>query len=275
MEVRAKKALGQHFLTDLSIAQRIAEALIVPCPVTGCEEINPMPALEIGPGMGVLTQYLLQREDVDLRMVEIDSESVNYLLVHFPQVQGKLLEADFLKLRLERFFPGKFCVIGNFPYNISSQIFFKILDYKEQVPQVVCMIQKEVAERIAEKPGTKTYGILSVLLQAWYDIEYLFTVGEGAFNPPPKVKSAVIRLVRNNRTELGCDEGLFKTVVKTGFNQRRTTLRNSLKPLIRAKAERDGWTDEQLAEFTSDPVFELRPERLSVEEFIALTVKLS
>lgn len=275
MEVRAKKALGQHFLTDLSIAQRIAEALIVPCPVTGCEEINPMPALEIGPGMGVLTQYLLQREEVDLRMVEIDSESVNYLLVHFPQVQGKLLEADFLKLRLERFFPGKFCVIGNFPYNISSQIFFKILDYKEQVPQVVCMIQKEVAERIAEKPGTKTYGILSVLLQAWYDIEYLFTVGEGAFNPPPKVKSAVIRLVRNNRTELGCDEGLFKTVVKTGFNQRRKTLRNSLKPLIRAKAERDGWTDEQLAEFTSDPVFELRPERLSVEEFIALTVKLS
>lgn len=275
MEVRAKKALGQHFLTDLSIAQRIAEALIVPCPVTGCEEINPMPALEIGPGMGVLTQYLLQREDVDLRMVEIDSESVNYLLVNFPQVQGKLLEADFLKLRLERFFPGKFCVIGNFPYNISSQIFFKILDYKEQVPQVVCMIQKEVAERIAEKPGTKTYGILSVLLQAWYDIEYLFTVGEGAFNPPPKVKSAVIRLVRNNRTELGCDEGLFKTVVKTGFNQRRKTLRNSLKPLIRAKAERDGWTDEQLAEFTSDPVFELRPERLSVEEFIALTVKLS
>ena len=275
MEVRDKKALGQHFLTDLSIAQRIAEALIVPCPVTGCEEINPMPALEIGPGMGVLTQYLLQREEVDLRMVEIDSESVNYLLVHFPQVQGKLLEADFLKLRLERFFPGKFCVIGNFPYNISSQIFFKILDYKEQVPQVVCMIQKEVAERIAEKPGTKTYGILSVLLQAWYDIEYLFTVGEGAFNPPPKVKSAVIRLVRNNRTELGCDEGLFKTVVKTGFNQRRKTLRNSLKPLIRAKAERDGWTDEQLAEFTSDPVFELRPERLSVEEFIALTVKLS
>jgi len=275
MEVRAKKALGQHFLTDLSIAQRIAEALTVPCPAAGCEEVNPMPALEVGPGMGVLTQYLLQRPDVDLRMVEIDTESVNYLLVHFPQVQGRLLEADFLKLRLERFFPGKFCVIGNFPYNISSQIFFKILEYKEQVPQVVCMIQKEVAERIAEKPGTKTYGILSVLLQAWYDIEYLFTVGEGAFNPPPKVKSAVIRLVRNSRTELGCDEGLFKTVVKTGFNQRRKTLRNSLKPLVRAKAEREGWTDEQLAEFTSDPVFELRPERLSVEEFIALTVRLS
>ena len=201
MEVRAKKALGQHFLTDLSIAQRIADALTV-------EEGQTLPALEVGPGMGVLTQYLLKRPEVDLRMVEIDTESVNYLLVHFPQVQGKLLEADFLKLKLENFFSGQFAVIGNFPYNISSQIFFKILDYKEQVPQVVCMIQKEVAERIAEKPGTKTYGILSVLLQAWYDIEYLFTVGEGAFNPPPKVKSAVIRLVRNQRTELGCDEGV-------------------------------------------------------------------
>ena len=277
MEVRAKKALGQHFLTDLSIAQRIAEALIVPCPGTDIQNDaeNPMPALEIGPGMGVLTQYVLQRPEVDLRMVEIDTESVDYLLVHFPQVNGKLIEADFLKLKLEQFFTEKFCVIGNFPYNISSQIFFKILDYKEQVPQVVCMIQKEVAERIAEKPGTKTYGILSVLLQAWYDIEYLFTVGEGAFNPPPKVKSAVIRLVRNQRTELGCDEALFKTVVKTGFNQRRKTLRNSLKPLIRAKADREGWSEDQLAEFVADPVFELRPERLSVEDFIALTLKLA
>ncbi|MBE6215875.1 MAG: 16S rRNA (adenine(1518)-N(6)/adenine(1519)-N(6))-dimethyltransferase RsmA [Bacteroidales bacterium] len=268
MEVRAKKALGQHFLTDLSIAQRIADALTVP-------EGETLPALEIGPGMGVLTQYLLQRPEVDLRMVEIDTESVNYLLVHFPQVQGRLMEADFLKLKLEKFFSGEFAVIGNFPYNISSQIFFKILDYKEQVPQVVCMIQKEVAERIAEKPGTKTYGILSVLLQAWYDIEYLFTVGEGAFNPPPKVKSAVIRLVRNSRTDLGCDETLFKTVVKTGFNQRRKTLRNSLKPLIRAKADREGWSEEQLAEFTAQPVFELRPERLSVEDFIDLTLKLA
>ena len=281
MEVRAKKALGQHFLTDLSIAQRIAEALLVPgqdnsvADETLKGQPNPLPALEVGPGMGVLTQYLLQRPEVDLRMVEIDTESVNYLLVHFPQVQGRLLEADFLKLRLERFFSGQFAVIGNFPYNISSQIFFKILDYKEQVPQGVCMIQKEVAERIAEKPGTKTYGILSVLLQAWYDIEYLFTVGEGAFNPPPKVKSAVIRLVRNQRRELGCDEGLFKTVVKTGFNQRRKTLRNSLKPLIRAKAERCGWGEEELAAFVANPVFELRPERLSVEDFIDLTLKLS
>ena len=281
MEVRAKKALGQHFLTDLSIAQRIAEALLVPgqdnsvADETLKGQPNPLPALEVGPGMGVLTQYLLQRPEVDLRMVEIDTESVNYLLVHFPQVQGRLMEADFLKLRLEKFFSGQFAVIGNFPYNISSQIFFKILDYKEQVPQVVCMIQKEVAERIAEKPGTKTYGILSVLLQAWYDIEYLFTVGEGAFNPPPKVKSAVIRLVRNQRRELGCDEVLFKTVVKTGFNQRRKTLRNSLKPLIRAKADRCGWGEEELAAFVADPVFELRPERLSVEDFIDLTLKLA
>ncbi len=282
MEVRAKKALGQHFLTDLSIAQRIADALLVPSeseketvPEALKNAPNPLPALEIGPGMGVLTQYLLQRPEVDLRMVEIDTESVNYLLVHFPQVNGKLMEADFLKLKLEKFFSGQFAVVGNFPYNISSQIFFKILDYKEQVPQVVCMIQKEVAERIAEKPGTKTYGILSVLLQAWYDIEYLFTVGEGAFNPPPKVKSAVIRLVRNSRTDLGCDESLFKTVVKTGFNQRRKTLRNSLKPLIRAKADREGWSEEQLADFIAQPVFELRPERLSVEDFIDLTLKLA
>lgn len=315
MEVRAKKALGQHFLTDLSIAQRIAEALILPpmnkassdaatgsgilrseirkdekvagqsecedrMPLRGCHEVTggkglPTPVLEVGPGMGVLTQYLLQRPEVDLRMVEIDTESVDYLLVHFPQVNGRLIEADFLKLKLENFFQDKFCVIGNFPYNISSQIFFKILDYKEQVPQVVCMIQKEVAERIAEKPGTKTYGILSVLLQAWYDIEYLFTVGEGAFNPPPKVKSAVIRLIRNSRTDLGCDEALFKTVVKTGFNQRRKTLRNSLKPLIRAKADRCGWSEEEVAAFVADPVFELRPERLSVEDFIALTLKLA
>lgn len=283
MEVRAKKALGQHFLTDLSIAQRIAEALLVPCPATltvpksGQEDAvgasAVMPTLEIGPGMGVLTQYLLEREDVDLRMVEIDTESVNYLLTHFPKVHGRLLEADFLKMKLEKFFSGQFCIIGNFPYNISSQIFFKVLDFKDQVSQVVCMIQKEVAERIAEKPGTKTYGILSVLLQAWYDIEYLFTVGEGAFNPPPKVKSAVIRLVRNSRTDLGCDEALFKTVVKTGFNQRRKTLRNSLRQFALAKASREGWSPEALADFLSDPVFDLRPERLSVEDFISLTRK--
>lgn len=269
MEVRAKKSLGQHFLTDLSIARQIADALIVP---SGPEKAD---VLEVGPGMGVLTQYLLQRPEIALKMVEIDRESVDYLLVNFPQVNGSLIEADFLKLRLENFFKGSFRVIGNFPYNISSQIFFRILDYKESVPEVVCMIQKEVAERIAEKPGTKTYGILSVLLQAWYDIEYLFTVGEGAFNPPPKVKSAVIRLTRNGRTGLGCDESLFRTVVKTSFNQRRKTMRNSLKPLIAAKAEREGWSEEQYESFASDPVFALRPERLSVEDFIALTLKLS
>ncbi len=268
MEVRAKKSLGQHFLTDLAIAQRIAGSLEV-LPETDTD------VLEIGPGMGVLTQYLLQKPGIRLKMVEIDRESVDYLLVNFPQVNGSLIEADFLKLKLENFFDGRFCVIGNFPYNISSQIFFKILEYKELIPQVVCMIQKEVAERIAEKPGTKTYGILSVLLQAWYDIEYLFTVGEGAFNPPPKVKSAVIRLARNSRTELGCDEAMFKTIVKTGFNQRRKILRNSLKQLINEKASREGWSQEQVAEFVSDPVFDLRPERLGVEDFINLTNKIS
>lgn len=278
--VRPKKALGQHFLTDLSVAQKIADALVVDSvggadPEAGTVTVGniaaAMPVLEIGPGMGVLSQYLLERKDIDLRMIEIDRESVDYLLTHFPKASGRVIEGDFLKMNLSYFFPGTFAVIGNFPYNISSQIFFRIIDHKDSIPQVVCMIQKEVAERIAEQPGSKTYGILSVLLQAWYDIEYLFTVGEGAFNPPPKVKSAVIRLRRNSRTELGCDEKLFKTIVKTGFNQRRKTLRNSLKPLIADKAAREAWTPEQSAEFLSNPVFELRPERLSVEDFIALT----
>lgn len=286
MEVRAKKSLGQHFLTDLSIAQRIADSLTAPVAPgdstgdtgsstsSGKDGAGQTDVLEVGPGMGVLTQFLLQRPELNLKMVEIDRESVDYLLVHFPQVNGALIEADFLKLRLETFFKGQFCIIGNFPYNISSQIFFKILDYKESVPQVVCMIQKEVAERIAEKPGSKTYGILSVLLQAWYDIEYLFTVGEGAFNPPPKVKSAVIRLVRNTRKELGCDESLFKAVVKTSFNQRRKTMRNSLRPIVSAKASREGWNEEQVSAFLSQPVFDLRPERLGVEDFISLTHSL-
>ncbi len=278
--VRPKKALGQHFLTDLSVAQKIADALVVECPAgnTVSESVaehsatlKPLPVLEIGPGMGVLSQYLLERGDLDLKMIEIDRESVDYLLTHFPKAAGRVIEGDFLKMNLSYFFPETFAVIGNFPYNISSQIFFRIIDHKDSIPQVVCMIQKEVAERIAEKPGSKTYGILSVLLQAWYDIEYLFTVGEGAFNPPPKVKSAVIRLRRNSRTELGCDEKLFKTVVKTAFNQRRKTLRNSLKPLIAGKAGREGWTAEQTADFLSAPVFELRPERLGVEDFTALT----
>ena len=249
-EVRAKKALGQHFLTDQSIARSIVDALSA----DGVRDV-----LEVGPGMGVLTQYLLQRPDIDLKMVELDGESVAYLMRHFPGMEGKLLEADYLKLNIQKIFPGPYRVIGNFPYNISSQIFFKILEDKDLVPEVVCMIQKEVADRIAEPPGSKTYGILSVLLQAWYDIEYVLSVGPGAFNPPPKVKSAVIRLRRNDRTELGCDEKLFKQVVKTAFNQRRKTLRNALKPLLKEGTD------------TTDPIFELRAEKLGVEDFVRLT----
>ena len=299
MEVRAKKALGQHFLTDQKVARAIVNALeggAAPLlsprgsrPSMSLEQVqghglrrrsaeriqgdimHPSPVLEVGPGMGVLTQYLLERSDIDLKLVEIDSESVEYLLTHFQGMQGRLMEADFLTLRLEKIFDGDFAVIGNFPYNISSQIFFKVLDYKDRIPEVVGMVQKEVAERIAEGPGTKTYGILSVLLQAWYDIEYLFTVGSGCFAPPPKVESAVIRLKRNGRTSLGCDEALFKTVVKTAFGQRRKMMRNPLKPLARAKADRLGWSDDELAAFLAQDVFSLRPERLGVEDFIALT----
>lgn len=292
MEVRAKKALGQHFLTDQNIAKSIVAALQLPAAggkavasegkvnaeVTSVPSVQltteqpaRMKVLEIGPGMGVLSQYLLQRQDVDLRMIEIDDESVEYLESHFPQAHGRVIFGDFLKLDIDELFPEEFHVIGNFPYNISSQIFFRIIDYRNRIPQTVCMIQKEVAERIAEKPGSKTYGILSVLLQAWYDIEYLFTVGSGAFAPPPKVQSAVIRLTRNRRTSLGCDENAFKNIVKTAFGQRRKTLRNSLKPIIAAKATKEGWDTEALTSFTSAPVFELRPERLSVEDFIGLT----
>ncbi len=286
MEVRAKKALGQHFLVDQGAAQRIVAALE--------PEENAREILEIGPGMGVLTQYLLKREDIDLKMVELDEESVNYLLTHFNGMQGRLFLADYLKLNVDHLFKGPYRIIGNFPYNISSQIFFKIMESRDRIPEVVCMIQKEVAERIAEGPGSKTYGILSVLLQAWYDIEYLFTVEPGAFAPPPKVRSAVIRLRRNGRNELmpsagsegqdraphgdagtcipktdsPVDERLFKSVVKTAFNQRRKTLRNALKPLLNADAP--GY-----AEFVADPVFDLRAERLSVEDFIDLTAKIA
>ena len=209
-----------------------------------------------------------------LVVVEIDKESVEYLKKHYPSLGDGLIEGDFLKMDLSSLFPGQFSIIGNFPYNISSQIFFKILDCRDLVPEVVCMIQKEVAERIAEKPGTKTYGILSVFLQAWYDIEYLFTVGPGAFNPPPKVQSAVIRLTRNSRTSLGCDEKLFRTVVKTAFGQRRKTLRNSLKPLIRQAQGPQGQDSASSPDISANPVFDLRPERLSVEDFIALTLML-
>ncbi len=268
MEVRAKKGLGQHFLTDQSIALRIVDTLSVG---------EPRDVLEIGPGMGVLTQYLLKREDLDLKAVELDGESVDYLLTHFAGIQGKLLQADFLRLDMHRVFPGNYRIIGNFPYNISSQIFFKVLDDKDRIPEVVCMIQKEVAERIAEKPGSKTYGILSVLLQAWYDIEYCFTVGPGAFAPPPKVQSAVIRLRRNGRTSIGCDEKLFKQVVKTAFNQRRKTLRNALKPLLPDAGsimQTDPAEDRQAGhrmEYNIAALLDLRAERLGVEEFAALT----
>ena len=254
MEVRAKKALGQHFLTDQGVARSIVAAMSADSPVRD--------VLEIGPGMGVLTQYLIRREDLDLKLIEIDSESVAYLLTHLPGMEGRLMEGDYLRLDMSRIFPGPYRVIGNFPYNISSQIFFKILEDKDRVPEVVCMIQKEVADRIAEKPGSKVYGILSVLLQAWYDIEYVMSVGSGAFAPPPKVQSAVIRLRRNARTALGCDERLFKQVVKTAFNQRRKTLRNALKPLLPEGSD------------TSDPIFDLRAERLGVEDFVRLTCLL-
>ena len=251
MDVRAKKSLGQHFLTDQKAAKGIVDALGADSPVRD--------VLEIGPGTGVLTRYLIERPDIDLKMVEIDSESVEYLLTHLPGMQGKLLQADFLRVPPDSIFTGDFRIIGNFPYNISSQIFFKILDFKDRIPEVVCMVQKEVADRIAIGPGSKVYGILSVLLQAWYDIQYIMTVGPGAFVPPPKVQSAVIRLTRNARTDLGCDEKLFRQVVKTAFNQRRKTLRNALKPLIAEGLD------------TSDPIFDLRAERLGVEDFVRLT----
>lgn len=246
-QVRPKKFLGQHFLTDLSVAQRIAET------------ITAGRVLEIGPGMGVLTQYLLKNKDIDLTAIELDRESVAYLKEWYPELH--LIEGDFLKLDLaELYSEGEFCVIGNYPYNISSQIFFKVLEYKDRIPVCSGMIQKEVAERIASKPGKKAYGILSVLLQAYYDIEYLFTVNENVFAPPPKVKSAVVRLTRNRRQELGCDEQLFKQVVKTAFNQRRKQMRNSLMQMV--------GKDNPLL---SEPVFTKRPEQLSVEEFIQLT----
>lgn len=252
--VRAKKNLGQHFLKDQNIARKIVDSL---------QATNLREVLEIGPGMGVLTQYLLQKEAYRTSVVEIDTESVEYLHRHFPQLTDRIISKDFLKLDLNQLFTEKFAIIGNFPYNISSQIFFKVLEHKNQVPEVVGMIQKEVAERLAEGPGTKTYGILSVLLQAYYDIDYLFTVHEQVFNPPPKVKSAVIRLTRNQREKLDCDETLFVQLVKASFNQRRKTLRNSLKQFL---------TDPALK---ANELFDLRPERLSVADFENLTRLIS
>lgn len=251
-QVRPKKFLGQHFLTDLSIARRIASTL---------DQYKDLPVLEVGPGMGVLTQFLLANGH-DIRVVELDSESVQYLNANMPGLEGKVIEYDFLALDLDKVFdPGqKFTVIGNYPYNISSQIFFKILEYRDLVTACSGMLQREVAERIAAPAGKKSRGILSVLLQAWYDVEYLFTVDENVFNPPPKVKSGVVMLRRNGVTDLGCDHNLFKTIVKTSFGQRRKTLRNSLCGLIPPNAD---FPDPQLAQ--------MRPEQLSVKQFIELT----
>ncbi len=251
-QVKAKKALGQHFLTDLSVAQRIADTV---------GEYQGTPVLEMGPVMGVLTQFLLQAGH-DLTVVELDGESVDYLKAAYPeQLRDRIVAADFLKLDLRQTIgEGKMVIIGNYPYNISSQIFFKVLDYKDQVVCASGMLQREVAQRIAAPPGSKTYGILSVLLQAWYDIEYLFTVDENVFNPPPKVKSGVIKLVRNDVTDLGCDEALFKTVVKTSFGMRRKTLRNSLKSLFPAGSPT-----------LENEIFKKRPEQLSVAQFVELT----
>ncbi|MDR0973255.1 MAG: 16S rRNA (adenine(1518)-N(6)/adenine(1519)-N(6))-dimethyltransferase RsmA [Prevotellaceae bacterium] len=254
--VKPKKFLGQHFLNDLKVAEFIADTIDV---------MPELPVLEVGPGMGVLTQFLLPKKR-RLKVVEIDFESVAYLRKTYPQLENDIIEDDFLTMRLERTFEGRpFVLTGNYPYNISSQIFFKMLEYKELIPCCTGMIQKEVAERIAASSGSKTYGILSVLIQAWYDVEYLMTVSEQVFTPPPKVKSAVIRMRRNAVTNLGCDEKLFRQVVKTTFNQRRKTLRNSIKPLV-------GKDSNSL---TADAMFDRRPEQLSVQEFVNLTNRVA
>lgn len=249
MSVKAKKHLGQHFLKDLSIAQKIADTLSF----SGYRK-----TLEIGPGMGVLTQFLLKK-DTDVFVIEIDRESVAYLENHFPKLENKIISGDFLKFDVVHYFKEPFAVIGNFPYNISSQIVFKMLDLRAHIPEFSGMFQKEVAERICEKAGSKTYGILSVLVQAFYDAEYLFTVSENVFNPPPKVKSGVLRLVRKANFQLACDEKLFFSVVKNAFQQRRKTLRNSLKSFIDSE------------NLKSEPIFDKRPEQLSWETFVQIT----
>ena len=249
--IKPKKFLGQHFLTDLSVAQRIADT------VDACPDI---PVLEVGPGMGVLTQYIIPKQR-PFKVVEIDFDSVPYLHEHFPQLGDNIIEGDFLRMDLEKVFDGKpFVLTGNYPYNISSQIFFKMVENRHLIPCCTGMIQKEVAERMAASPGGKTYGVLSVLIQAWYDVEYLFTVHENVFNPPPKVKSAVIRLTRNNKQTLGCDEHLFRRIVKTVFTMRRKMMRNGMKQIL-------GKDSPMLA----DPMFTRRPEELSVQEYIDLT----
>ena len=251
-KVRPKKALGQHFLTDLSIAKRIAATL---------DPYRGLPVLEVGPGMGVLTQFLVA-DGHEVTVAEIDSESVEYLNEHFPELDGHIIEGDFLKMDLDSLFPSspQYCVIGNYPYNISSQIFFHVLDSRDRIVCCSGMLQREVAERLAAPAGTKDRGILSVLLQAWYDVEYLFTVSENVFNPPPKVKSGVIRMTRNAVAALGCDERLFKAVVKTTFGQRRKTIRNSVRSLLPSGSP-----------VPDSPLMALRPEQLTVEQFVELT----
>ena len=252
-KVKAKKHLGQHFLKDESIAKAIADTLSL----EGYDEV-----LEIGPGMGVLTKYLLDKP-ITTHVIEIDTESVVYLDANYPKLKDKIISKDFLKYDVNEVFGGKqFAIIGNFPYNISTQIVFRTLEFRHQIPEFSGMFQKEVAERICEKKGSKTYGILSVLAQAFYDAEYLFTVDEHVFNPPPKVKSGVMRLRRKEDFSLPCGEKLFFTVVKTAFQQRRKTLRNSLKTLNLSDNLRE------------DTILDLRPEQLSVEDFIALTQKI-
>ena len=266
--VRPKKQLGQHFLTDQEVAQKIANTVDA-CPG--------LPILEVGPGMGVLTQYLLPKGR-PVKGVEIDTESVAYLKEHMPQLGEDILEDDFLRMPLDRIFSGNpFVLTGNYPYNISSQIFFRMLEYRDLIPCCTGMIQREVALRMAAAPGSRTYGILSVLLQAWYDIEYLFTVDEHVFCPPPKVKSAVIRLTRNSVTSLPCQEALFRRVVKTTFNQRRKTLRNNIRPLltqIDTEQTGKGIQPKDHTEWLAQPLFQKRPEQLSVQDFIQLTLSL-
>ncbi len=256
--VKAKKNLGQHFLRDEHIAARIADTISpAALPAGHPAEWDTMPILEVGPGMGVLTKYLMDTSR-PLRCIELDTESVEFLARLYPKLD--VTEADFLRLDLDSLFDSPFALIGNYPYNISSQIFFKVLDYREKIPVVAGMLQKEVAERICSGPGSKVYGILSVLLQMWYDCEYLFNVEPGVFMPPPKVTSGVLRLTRNSRVDAGCDERLFKRVVKTAFGQRRKTLRNSLASLMPPGSPA-----------LESPLMSLRPERLGVEDFISLT----
>ncbi len=249
-KVKAKKHLGQHFLTDPNIAEKTVKALHFK---------NYKKVLEIGPGMGVLTQFLLQQKNVETYVVEIDKESVAYLKKHFPVLEERIIEGDFLKLNLRDYFNEPFALVGNFPYNISSQILFKTLENRNLIPEFAGMFQKEVAERVAAQHGNKTYGILSVLVQAYYETTYLFTVNENVFNPPPKVKSAVIRMLRKEE-KLPCNDQLFKTLVKTTFNQRRKTIRNSLKSL--------GIPDS----LKEHKFLNLRPEQLSVQDFIELAL---